>query len=190
MDVKIKADISMQLDRIWGHSVWNHIDILRGTWSTREDQESASAGRHSGGRVGGRSTDVIPQQARVLSQRADRKENAEDEDEDEEIDDVENVEAWELEDEEDEDEEDGEDAESDYNDDSGYYDDAGENETRTPYDLSSGVSGNSATSTSREFLEDLFQLYILLSIEPFLNGQPSSTLLIYFSSILRFSADS
>jgi hypothetical protein len=183
MDVKIKADISTQLDRIWEHSVWNHIDISKGTWPIREDQGSAFSERYHDGR----SSDIIPQQAPVSSQRADRGEDAEDEDE--EIDDNGNVEAWELEDEEDEDEEDGEDAVSDYDDDSGYYGDAGENRAGTPHNLSPGVSGDSTTSTSREFLEDLFHLCILLSTEPFLDGQPSSTLLIYFSGILGFSTD-
>ncbi|KAH7205202.1 hypothetical protein BKA60DRAFT_466713, partial [Fusarium oxysporum] len=44
-------------------------------------------------------------------------------------------------------------------------------------------------STYNQFLELLFQLCIILSTKSFLNGQPSSMLLIYFSSILRFSAE-
>ncbi|GKU22646.1 unnamed protein product [Fusarium langsethiae] len=92
----------------------------------------------------------------------------------------ENVEAWEL-----EDDEDDEEAESDY-DDSGYYDDIEGNTAGSHQDL---FSGDSAASAFEQFLELLFQLCIMLSTEPFLNGQPSSTLLIYFSGILGFSAD-
>ncbi|VZI11157.1 unnamed protein product [Fusarium fujikuroi] len=112
------------------------------------------------------------------SQGVDRKER----DQDDKIDD-ENVEAWEL-----EDDNNDEDAESDYND-SGYFDDIEGNTAGTHQDIFSGVSGDSAISASRQFLKLLFQLYIILSTEPFLNRQPSSTLLIYFSGILRFSAN-
>ncbi|KAL9564019.1 hypothetical protein ACKAV7_011879 [Fusarium commune] len=126
--------------------------------------------------MGSQSID-IPLSTRTF-QGSDGKESAEDD----EIDD-ENVEAWEL-----EDDEDDEDAESDY-DDSGYYDDVGGKTAGTHQDLFSGVSGDSAARAFGQFLELLFQLYIMLSTEPFLNGQPSSTLLIYFSGILGFSAN-
>ncbi|EMT69788.1 hypothetical protein FOC4_g10000252 [Fusarium odoratissimum] len=146
MDVKIKPEISTQLDRIWEHKAWNQ--------STK-----------------------IPLNTRT-SQGLDRKES----NEDDEIDD-ENVEAWEL-----EDDDDDEDAESDYND-SGHFDDIEGTTAGTHQDIFSGVSGGSAASAFAQFLELLFQLCIMLSTEPFLNGQPSSTLLIYFSGILGLSAD-
>ncbi|RYC81100.1 hypothetical protein BFJ63_vAg16006 [Fusarium oxysporum f. sp. narcissi] len=124
-----------------------------------ERQGSPPVGTHSGP-IGGQS---------------DKKEGAEDG----EIDD-ENVEAWELEDDDDED---------DY-DDSGYYDDDADGYTAgTHQDLFSDESGDFATFAFNQFLELLFQLCIMLSTESFLNGQPSSTLLIYFSGILGFSAD-
>ncbi|KAH7110668.1 hypothetical protein EDB81DRAFT_849108 [Dactylonectria macrodidyma] len=40
-----------------------------------------------------------------------------------------------------------------------------------------------------EFLELLFQLSFALSTEAFINGQPSTALLVYFSGILGFSSD-
>jgi hypothetical protein len=71
-----------------------------------------------------------------------------------------------------EDDEGDEDAESDY-DDSGYYDDVEGNTAGTHQDLFSGVSGvsgDSAAPSFEQFLELLFQLCIILSTEPFLNG--------------------
>ncbi|KAF5709077.1 hypothetical protein FMUND_10260 [Fusarium mundagurra] len=140
-----------------------------------ERQESPLAGIRSGS-IGGQSTD-IPLNVRAY-QGSDGKEGAEDG----EIDD-ENVEAWEFENEDDDDEDD------DY-DDSGYYDDDTDDYTaRTCRDLFSGVSGDSAAFAFDQFLELLFQLYIMLSTESYLDGQPSSTLIIYFSGILGFSSD-
>ncbi|KAI8406504.1 hypothetical protein FOFC_13974 [Fusarium oxysporum] len=149
MNVKIKPEISTQLDRIWEHSIWNHLDVSKGTWPVMERQGSPLG--------------------------SDGKEGAEDG-----VIDDENVEAWELEDDEDD--------ESEY-DDSGYYDNVEECMARTHQDLFSRVSGDSAASAFGQFLKLLFQLCIMLSTEPFLNGQPSSTLLVYFSGILGFSAD-
>jgi hypothetical protein len=109
---------------------------------------------------------------------SDAKEGAEDG----EIDD-ENVEAWEL-----DDDDDDEDGESDYGD-SGYYNDFNEYTAGTHQDIVSRISGGSAVSAFDQFLELLFQLCVMLSTESYLDGQPSSTLLIYFSGILGFSAD-
>ncbi|KAH7247485.1 uncharacterized protein BKA55DRAFT_691571 [Fusarium redolens] len=171
MNVKIKPEISTQLDSIWEHDIWNHLDVSKGTWPAMERQGSPLVGTHSGP-MGGQSTDV-PLNIRAC-QGSDGKEGVEDG----EIDD-ENVEAWELEDEDD-----------DGYDDSEYYDDDTDGYTaRTHQDLFSGVSGDSAAFIFDQFLELLFQLCIMLSTESFLNGQPSSTLLIHFSGILGFSAD-
>ncbi|KAF4458828.1 hypothetical protein FALBO_14430 [Fusarium albosuccineum] len=49
-------------------------------------------------------------------------------------------------------------------------------------------NGTAATSID-EFLELVFQLSFELSTEPFQNGHPDSTLLIYFSGILGFSSN-
>jgi hypothetical protein len=167
MNVKIKPEISTQLDRIWEHNIWNYIDVSKGIWPAVERQES-----HLGSLRGQFISNLINTRA---CQGSDGKEDAEDD----EIDD-ENVEAWELEDDEDD--------ESDY-DDSGHYNDVEECAAGTHQDPFSRVSGDSAASAVGQFLELLFQLCIMLSTEPFLNGQPSSTLLIYFSGILGFSAD-
>ncbi|KAF5696961.1 hypothetical protein FMUND_15545 [Fusarium mundagurra] len=126
MNVKIKPDISTQLDSIWNHDIWNHLDVSKGTWPAMERQESPLAGIRSGS-IGGQSTD-IPLNVRAC-QGSDGKEGAEDG----EIDD-ENVEAWEFENEDDDDEDD------DY-DDSGYYDDDTDGYTaRTRRDLFSAAS--------------------------------------------------
>ncbi|EXM14550.1 hypothetical protein FOTG_17059 [Fusarium oxysporum f. sp. vasinfectum 25433] len=147
--------------------------MSKGNWPVMERQGSPPVGTHSGP-IGGQSTGV-PLNIRAC-QGLDGKEGAEDG----EIDD-ENVEAWELEDEDDD--------EDDY-DDSGYYDNDADGYTAgTHQDLLSDESGDFATFAFNQFLELLFQLCIMLSTESFLNGQPSSTLLIYFSGILGFSAD-
>ncbi|KAK2122363.1 hypothetical protein NOF04DRAFT_1374394 [Fusarium oxysporum II5] len=175
MDVKIKPEISTQLDRIWEHKAWKYLDASKGTWPVMEGQRAPLVGTRCDP-MDSQST-KIPLNTRT-SQGLDRKES----NEDDEIDD-ENVEAWEL-----EDDDDDEDAESDYND-SGHFDDIEGTTAGTHQDIFSGVSGGSAASAFAQFLELLFQLCIMLSTEPFLNGQPSSTLLIYFSGILGLSAD-
>ncbi|KAH7459124.1 hypothetical protein FOMA001_g20247 [Fusarium oxysporum f. sp. matthiolae] len=175
MDVKIKPEISTQLDRIWEHTAWKYLHASKGTWPVMEGQRAPLVGTRCGP-MDSQSIN-IPLNTRTF-QGLDGKES----DEDDEIDD-ENVEAWEL-----EDDDDDEDAESDY-DDSGYHDDIEGNTAKTHQDIFSGVLGDSAASVFGQFLELLFQLCIMLSTEPFLNGQPSSTLLIYFSGILGLSAD-
>ncbi|EXM15419.1 hypothetical protein FOTG_16213 [Fusarium oxysporum f. sp. vasinfectum 25433] len=172
MDAKINPEISTQLDRIWEHTSWNYLDASKGTWPVMEKQGARLVGTHCGP-MAGQSIDL------ALNTRACQGSDGKESAEDDEIDD-ENVEAWEL-----EDDEDDEDAGSDY-DDSGYYDDVEGNTAGTHQDLFSEDSGDSAFG---QFLELLFQLCIMLSTEPFLNGQPSSTLLIYFSGILGFSTD-
>ncbi|EXM14466.1 hypothetical protein FOTG_17141 [Fusarium oxysporum f. sp. vasinfectum 25433] len=117
MDVKIKPEISTQLDRIWEHTAWKHLDALKGTWPVMEGQRAPLVGTRCGPMDSQSSN--IPLNIRTF-QGLDGKES----DEDDEIDD-ENVEAWEL-----EDDDDDEDAESDY-DDSGYYDDIEGNTAKT-----------------------------------------------------------
>lgn len=176
MNVKIKPEISTQLDQIWEHSIWNHLDVSEGTWPAMKRQGSSVVGTYSDP-TGDQSIDV-PLNTRAC-QGPDRKEGVEDGETDDE-----NVEAWEL-----EDDEDDEDSQS-YYDDSGYYnDDSGGYTARTHQDLFSGVSKDSAAYEVDHFLQLLFQICITLSTESFLGGQPSSTLLIYFSGILGFSAD-
>ncbi|KAF5704058.1 hypothetical protein FMUND_12724 [Fusarium mundagurra] len=46
-----------------------------------------------------------------------------------------------------------------------------------------------AAKSSEEFLELLFELNLSLSIEAFVDGQPGSSLLVYFSGVLGFSSD-
>ncbi|KAH7261579.1 hypothetical protein BKA59DRAFT_488953 [Fusarium tricinctum] len=172
MDAKIKSEISTQLDRIWEHTAWSYLDASKGTWPVMGKRGAPLVGTNCGP-MASQSIGIAPNTRACGG--SDGKERAEDD----EIDD-ENVEAWEL-----EEDEDDEEAESDY-DDSGYYDDVKGNTAGSHQDP---FSGDSAASAFEQFLELLFQLCIMLSTEPFLNGQPSSTLLIYFSGILGFSAD-
>ncbi|EXK26248.1 hypothetical protein FOMG_17150 [Fusarium oxysporum f. sp. melonis 26406] len=175
VNVKMKPDIITQLDCIWGHSIWNYVDLTKGTWPVMERQGNPLAGTCSSV-IGGQFI------RGSLNNRPCQESDAEDGTEDGETDD-ENVEAWEL-----DDDEDDEDGESDY-DDSGHYNGFDEYAAGTRQDISSGISGDSAASAFDQFLELLFQLCVTLSTESYLDGQPSSTLLIYFSGILGFSSD-
>ncbi|KAH7187961.1 hypothetical protein DER44DRAFT_852871 [Fusarium oxysporum] len=175
VNVKMKPDIITQLDRIWEHSIWNYFDLAKGTWPVMERQGSPLAGRCYSF-IGGQFI------SGSLNNRPCQGSDAEDGTEDGETDD-ENVEAWEL-----DDDEDDEDGESDY-DDSGHYNGFDEYAAGTHQDISSGISGDSAASACDQFLELLFQLCVTLSTESYLDGQPSSTLLIYFSGTLGFSSD-
>jgi hypothetical protein len=175
VNVKMKPDIITQLHRIWEHSIWNYFDLTKGTWPVMEGQGSPLAGTSSS-LIGGQFI------SGSLSDRPCQGSDAEDATEDGETDD-ENVEAWEL-----DDDEDDEDGESDH-DDSGHYNGFDEHAAGTYQDTSSGISGDSAASAFGQFLELLFQLCVTLSTESYLDGQPSSTLLMYFSGILGFSSD-
>ncbi|KNB18499.1 hypothetical protein FOXG_15911 [Fusarium oxysporum f. sp. lycopersici 4287] len=80
------------------------------------------------------------------------------------------------------------DSEDDY-DDSGYWSNI-DGPSATPYrEMSAGVLRGSTKVVFDEFLEILFQLCVTLCTETFVDGQPSSTLLVYFSGVLGFSAD-
>ncbi|PNP53054.1 hypothetical protein FNYG_15785 [Fusarium nygamai] len=172
VNVKMKPDIITQLDRIWEHSIWNYFDLAKGTWPVMERQGSPLAGTCSS-LIGGQFI------SGSLNNRPCQGSDAEDGTEDGETDD-ENVEAWEL--------DDDEDGESDH-DNSGHYNGFDEHAAGTYQDTSSGISGDSAASAFSQFLELLFQLCVTLSTESYLDGQPSSTLLMYLSGILGFSSD-
>ena len=107
MNIKIKPEISTQLDQIWEHNIWNHLDVSEGTWPVMKRHGSSVVGIYSDP-TGGQSIDV-PLNTRAC-QGPDRKEGVEDGETDDE-----NVEAWEL-----EDDEDDEDDQSDYDDSGGY----------------------------------------------------------------------
>ncbi|KAH7231099.1 hypothetical protein BKA59DRAFT_536212 [Fusarium tricinctum] len=115
MNVKLKPEISKQLDQIWEHNIWNHLDVSKGTWPVMKRQGSSMVGIYSN------PTGVCQGPGRKGS----------------------------VTDGETDDENDNEDNQSDYDDSGGYT-------ARTYQDLLPG---------------------------------PSSTLLIYFSDILRFFAD-
>ncbi|KAI8397138.1 hypothetical protein FOFC_20410 [Fusarium oxysporum] len=52
-----------------------------------------------------------------------------------------------------------------------------------------GSINRMAMKSSEEFLELLFELGLSLTMESFVDGQPGSALLVYFSGILGFSSD-
>ncbi|KAH6986796.1 hypothetical protein EDB80DRAFT_756491 [Ilyonectria destructans] len=86
------------------------------------------------------------------------------------------IEDWDLEDET-------------YDDNSGYYSDLAGTDKEPQSPPIRRVNNEPARAAYNEFLELLFQLYLTLCTETFINGQLSSTLLVYFSGILRFSGD-
>ncbi|CZS75066.1 unnamed protein product [Fusarium graminearum] len=57
MNLKIKPEISTQLDQIWEHSIWNHLDLSKGTWPVIERQGGSMVGTHSDPK-GGQPIDV------------------------------------------------------------------------------------------------------------------------------------
>ncbi|KAL9564120.1 hypothetical protein ACKAV7_011770 [Fusarium commune] len=72
----------------------------------------------------------------------------------------------------------------------GYMSDSGESYVEAQPRPGSQAVTESGDTVFRDFLQLLFQFCISLSTESFLDGQASSTMLIYFSGILGFSDDS
>jgi hypothetical protein len=175
VNMKMKPNIITKLDCIWEYSIWNYFDLAKGTWPVVERQGSPLAGTCSS-LIGGQFI------SGSINNRPCQGSDAEDGTEDGETD-YENIEAWEV-----DDHEDDEDGESDY-DDSGHDNGFDEYASGTHQDISSGISGDSAASAFDQFLELLFQLCVTLGTESYLDGQPSSILLIYFSGFLGFSSD-
>jgi hypothetical protein len=80
-NVKIKPEIATQLDRIWEHNIWNHLDVSKGTWPVMKKWGSLLVGIHSGP-MEGQSTDGHPNTR--ACQGSDGKEGAEDAETDDE----------------------------------------------------------------------------------------------------------
>ncbi|KAH7147123.1 hypothetical protein B0J13DRAFT_584460 [Dactylonectria estremocensis] len=74
-------------------------------------------------------------------------------------------------------------------DDSGYTSDYIENDGECQFDLPINQADEVAIATFNKFLELLFQVYLTIYTETFIDGRPDSTLLVYFSGILGFSGD-
>jgi hypothetical protein len=162
-----------QLEEIWEHRAWSDVDLDRGTWF----ETTQGGGRADGGR--------------------DHKEEEEEDGDDE-------VDGDEGEDEELSDcgdSEDGGDEElSDDNEDGDYEDpdeagwreldlqEGGSDAGEVRGDRRLGVAEESNDAVN-QLLELLFQLSITFSTDKFTNGQPSSTLLVYYSGVLGFSSD-
>jgi hypothetical protein len=167
-----------QLEEIWEHRAWSEVDLDRGTWF----ETTQGGGRAE---VGGDHTE---------EEEEDGDDEADgDEGEDEELSDSGGS-------------EDGDDEELSDHDDSGDNEDGDDEDPdeagSRELDLQEGGSdGGEAIGGRRlgvaeessdavnQLLELLFQLSITFSTEQFTDGQPSSTLLVYFSGVLGFSSD-
>ncbi|KAJ3454070.1 hypothetical protein MRS44_018702 [Fusarium solani] len=153
--------------QIWNHRVWDLFDTSKGLWPRMESQscyggigETLDDAPISDDRSNRDACDVLQDGEGIHGDRQDEEEDDGDDDDGD-------VEDWELEDDED-----------DYDDDDPGYDS----------DLIR-VEGKSAKPAFDEFHELLFQLCLTLCTETFIDGQPGSTLLVYFSGVLGFSGD-
>ncbi|EGU81602.1 hypothetical protein FOXB_07885, partial [Fusarium oxysporum f. sp. conglutinans Fo5176] len=183
IEAKVRPEIYAELDRIWNHNIWCLFEISKGTWPAIERQEDNPTG-------------PSPTTSGVLSinnasdatVHDDRRTCATESEEDEEGENA-DIEDWDpYEDDDNDDDSEDDDSEDDY-DDSGYWSNI-DGPSATPYrEMSAGVLRGSTKVVFDEFLEILFQLCVTLCTETFVDGQPSSTLLVYFSGVLGFSAD-
>ncbi|RKK67491.1 hypothetical protein BFJ69_g14459 [Fusarium oxysporum] len=183
IEAKVRPEIYAELDRIWNYNIWCLFEISKGTWPAIERQEDNPTG-------------PSPTTSGILSinnasdatVHDDRRTYATESEEDEEGENA-NIEDWDLyEDDDNDDDSEDDDTEDDY-DDSGYWSNI-DRPSATPYrEISTGVLRGSTKVVFDEFLEILFQLCVTLYTETFVDGQPSSMLLVYFSGVLGFSAD-
>ncbi|KAH7247477.1 uncharacterized protein BKA55DRAFT_514321 [Fusarium redolens] len=184
-EAKVRPEIYAELDRIWNHNIWCLFEISKGTWPAIERQEDNPTG-------------PSPTTSGVLSindasdatVHDDRRTCATESEEDEEGGNA-DVEDWDPDEDDDNDDDSEDDDSEDENDcdDSGYWSNI-DGPSATPYrEMSAGVLRGSTKVVFDEFLEILFQLCVTLCTETFVDGQPSSTLLVYFSGVLGFSAD-
>ncbi|RKK32332.1 hypothetical protein BFJ67_g14800 [Fusarium oxysporum f. sp. cepae] len=159
----LDVEHSKQLQHIWEHQVWAAIDVSRGFWPARPSYaESHAPLRGAQPEISGpmRWSDARPSSDEEYDAESDEDNYETSEDEDE----LDNG--------------------------PGYMSDSGESYVEAQPRPGSQAVTESGDTVFRDFLELLFQFCISLSTESFLNGQASSTILIYFSGILGFSDDS
>ncbi|KAJ0127598.1 Class E vacuolar protein-sorting machinery protein HSE1 [Fusarium oxysporum f. sp. albedinis] len=164
-ETKIRLDVehSKQLQRIWEHQVWAAIDVSRGFWPARPSYAENYTPLHGAQpEISGpmRWGDARPSSNEEYDAESDEDNYETSEDEDE----LDNG--------------------------PGYLSDSGESYVEAQPRPGSQSVTESGDTVFRDFLELLFQFCISLSTESFLDGQASSTMLIYFSGILGFSDDS
>jgi hypothetical protein len=158
--IRFKKEQLRQMRAIWEHRAWSDVDLAQGRWPGSRD-----GGENSGGGAEDEGED-------------------EGEDEEEGIDEEDEYEAEEGEDDEDdEDIEGGVEEQEDDDDGDGSVGQGAEDEYQEEDWF------DNAGSAVDELLQLVFQLSITFSTEEFVDSQPSSSLLVYFSGILGFSPD-
>ncbi|KAL9561165.1 hypothetical protein ACKAV7_014520 [Fusarium commune] len=170
--IRLDTKTSAQLDIIWTHSIWKLINASKGTWpvATRNGNDDAAE------------TFPTPVSDQSINNTRDTQENGLVHEggyteEEADTDDDDEVKDWDCEDDE-----------NNY-DDSGYYSDI-DGIAKEPHpEPFNRVIDDYVKTSFDEFLELLLQLCLTLCTETFMDGQPGSTLLVYFSGILGFSAD-
>ncbi|KFA78363.1 hypothetical protein S40288_09973, partial [Stachybotrys chartarum IBT 40288] len=161
----IPKEFNYLLKVIWDHRVWDGIDTEKGKWPSTTDQRYLTASS-----LDNRFSDEDIQGAEYGDWG-----QPDDDDEFEELE-----------------EEEIEDGEEDQSEESDHYQQEDPEDATTPYDSPSMSNDSNVTNqgaAEMEFLELLFKLSISVSTQPFLDGQPGSTLLVYFSGIFGFSSD-
>jgi hypothetical protein len=163
--VNIPKEYIHLLQVIWNHSVWDGIDTEKGKWPNTTDKRYLTVSP-----LGSQFNIEIMQSGEygVWGQPEDDEE-------------FEELEEEEVDDDAEERSEESED-----------YQQEEPADAPTPYDSPNMKNDSSATNqgaAEMEFLELLFKLSVSLSTQQFLDGQPESTLLVYFSGVFGFSSD-
>ncbi|KAH7109811.1 hypothetical protein EDB81DRAFT_704547 [Dactylonectria macrodidyma] len=165
LNLRLGSAIMQQLDAIWDHESWAAFDPAQRKLPYPSHYRQKEVQRHGGLPLSGGGHGYELRRS-VLSQDAgtsptDRT-GEEQSDSDSSLSDDDEVEEWEDDEDEDDEEE-------------------GRSEPGSELTTADAVIG--------ELVELLFHLSLSISMESFLDGQPASTLLVYFSGILGFSPD-
>ena len=159
--IRFKKEQLRQIRAIWEHRVWSDGDLAQGRWPRSRDRGEGSRGNV--GDEGG-------------EEEGEEEGEAMSEEDDEEVD-------------EEEDGEDDEETEACVHGELGEESDDDLSVGQRSEDEDGKNQQNNTTSAVDELLELVFQLSITFSTEEFIDGQPSSSLLVYFSGILGLSPD-
>lgn len=166
----IPPEIKRQIELLWDHRAWLDLDIATGKWPTStDDRYNPDMQPELTGRIGAELAEHGFGELESEVGESDYDSDVESE--------------WDYED----------DAETDPSDDT--------DEEEWLCEIECGKSTSDQIhdaedagrllddSTRTEFLELLFQLSVTLSKQKFIDGEPGSTLLVYFSGIFGFSSD-
>ncbi|KAH6953953.1 hypothetical protein BKA56DRAFT_707727 [Ilyonectria sp. MPI-CAGE-AT-0026] len=169
LNLRLGSAIMQQLNTIWDHESWAAFDPAQRKLPCPSHYRQREVQRHgglplSGGGHGYELRRSVPSQGAGTSP-ADRIAE-EQSDSDSGLSEDDGVEEWENDEDEDDEDEDQEEGGSE-----------------------PGSDLTTADAVVGELVELLFHLSLSISMESFLDGQPASTLLVYFSGILGFSPD-